>query len=73
MNNFTEVMENTTVKVRDLLIYLGITAAISAIAKRISRNEDLNVFLHAFGLTLGWLVGKLITGYLDGEEESKTI
>ena len=65
MNDINEVMENTTVKVRDLLIYLGITAAISAIAKRISRNEDLNVFLHAFGLTLGWLVGKLITNYID--------
>ena len=66
MNNINEVMENTTVKVRDLLIYLGITAAVSAVAKKISRNKDLNVFIHAFGLTLGWLVGKLITNYIDG-------
>lgn len=65
MNNINEVMENTTVKVRDLLIYFGITLAISSFIKKISKREDGSVFLHALSLTMGWLAGNIITGYID--------
>lgn len=57
--------ENATVKIRDLLIYFGITVAISAVVKSIEKREDFNVFLHAVALTLGWLCGKKITNYID--------
>lgn len=60
-----KINENATVKIRDLLIYFGITVAISAVVKSASKKEDLNVFLHALALTLGWLCGKMITNYID--------
>lgn len=60
--------ENATVKIRDLLIYFGITVAISAVVKSIEKREDFNVFLHAIALTLGWLCGKMITNYIDEKE-----
>ncbi|MDE6599767.1 MAG: hypothetical protein K2K34_06780 [Oscillospiraceae bacterium] len=63
MNNLNE-----TVKVRDLLIYFGITLAISAFIKKISKREDGSVFLHALSLTMGWLCGKMITNYIDEKE-----
>lgn len=62
MNNSNE---KNTVKIRDLLIYFGITAAISAVVKGISKKEDFNVFLRALALTLGWLIGRMITNYID--------
>lgn len=61
--------ENATVKIRDLLIYFGITVAISAVVKSIEKREDFNVFLHAVALTLGWLCGKMITNYIDEMQE----
>lgn len=64
MNN-----EKNTIKTRDLLIYFGITVAISAVVKSIEKREDFNVFLHAIALTLGWLCGKMITNYIDEMQE----
>ena len=64
MNN-----EKNTLKIRDLLIYFIIAVIISAAVKKISQKEEINVFLHALALTLGWLCGKLITNYIDEMQE----
>ena len=64
MNN-----EKNTLKIRDLLIYFNIAVIISAAVKKISQKEEINVFLHALALTLGWLCGKLITNYIDEMQE----
>ena len=63
-----KINENATVKIRDLLIYFGITVAISAVVKSAGKKEDFNVFLHALALTLGWLFGKMITNYIDEKD-----
>ena len=64
MNN-----EKNTLKIRDLRIYFNIAVIISAAVKKISQKEEINVFLHALALTLGWLCGKLITNYIDEMQE----
>lgn len=66
MNN-----EKNAIKVRDLLIYFGITTAISAAVKKILQKEEYSVILNAAAMTLGWLVGKMITSYIDERENDE--
>lgn len=65
MNN-----EKSTIKIRDLLIYFGISAALSAAVKKILQRENYNVLLNALAMTLGWLIGKMITNYIDETRET---
>lgn len=62
MNNTNE---REYIKIRDLLIYLNIVVIVSWVFKKISRKENIDVFSHAVSITMGWLVGKLITGYIE--------
>lgn len=65
MNN-----EKNAIKVRDLLIYFGITTAISAAVKKILQKEEYNVIFNALAMTLGWIIGKMITNYIDEMRET---
>lgn len=62
MNNANE---KEYIRIRDLLIYLNIAVIISWAFKKISRRENIDVFSHAVSITMGWLLGKLITGYIE--------
>lgn len=62
MNNTNE---REYIKIRDLLIYMNIAVIISWAFKKISKKENIDVFSHAVSITMGWLVGKLITGYIE--------
>lgn len=62
MNNTNE---REYIKIRDLLIYLNIAVIVSWVFKKISRKENIDVFSHAVSITMGWLLGKLITGYIE--------
>lgn len=62
MNNANE---KEYIRIRDLLIYLNIAVIISWAFKKISRKENIDVFSHAVSITMGWLLGKLITGYIE--------
>lgn len=62
MNNTNE---REYIKIRDLLIYLNIAVIISWAFKKISKKENIDVFSHAVSITMGWLLGKLITGYIE--------
>lgn len=62
MNN---INEREYIKIRDLLIYLNISVIISWVFKKISKKENIDVFSHAVSITMGWLLGKLITGYIE--------
>lgn len=60
-----------TVKIEDAIIYFGISAAISAVMKAAFKKENFSVPLNALAMTVGWVVGKFITNYIDekGEEQ----
>ncbi|MDE5740927.1 MAG: hypothetical protein K2H90_00595 [Oscillospiraceae bacterium] len=62
MNNLNE---KNTVKVRDAFIYFSIAAIISMAVKKILQKEKFNVFFNALAMTLGWIIGKMITNYID--------
>lgn len=66
MNNANE---KEYIRIRDLLIYLNIAVIISWAFKKISKRENIDVFSHAVSITMGWLVGKLITGYIESAQE----
>ncbi len=66
MNNANE---REYIKIRDLLIYMNIAVIISWAFKKISKRENIDVFSHAVSITMGWLVGKLITGYIESAQE----
>lgn len=57
--------EREYIKIRDLLIYLNIAVIVSWVFKKISKKENIDVFSHAVSITMGWLLGKLITGYIE--------
>lgn len=57
--------KKNTVKIENVLLYFGISAALSALLKKLFKREDMNIFLHALALTLGWLVGNMITDCID--------
>lgn len=59
------INEKEYIRIRDLLIYLNIAVIISWAFKKISRKENIDVFSHAVSITMGWLLGKLITGYIE--------
>lgn len=67
MNNANE---KEYIRIRDLLIYLNIAVIISWAFKKISKRENIDVFSHAVSITMGWLVGKLITGYIESTAEN---
>lgn len=67
MNNTNE---REYIKIRDLLIYLNIAVIVSWVFKKISRKENIDVFSHAVSITMGWLLGKLITGYIESTMEN---
>lgn len=67
MNNTNE---REYIKIKDLLIYLNIAVIISWAFKKISKRENIDVFSHAVSITMGWLVGKLITGYIESTAEN---
>lgn len=67
MNNANE---REYIKIRDLLIYMNIAVIISWAFKKISKRENIDVFSHAVSITMGWLVGKLITGYIESAMEN---
>lgn len=62
--------EKNAIKVRDLLIYFGISAALSAAVKKILQREEYNVLFNALAMTLGWIIGKMITNYIDEMRET---
>ena len=62
--------EKSTIKIRDLLIYFGISAALSAAVKKILQRENYNVWFNALAMTLGWLIGKMITNDIDEIQET---
>lgn len=66
MNNANE---KEYIRIRDLLIYMNIAVIISWAFKKISKRENIDVFSHAVSITMGWLVGKLITGYIESAQE----
>lgn len=68
MNNANE---KEYIRIRDLLIYLNIAVIISWAFKKISKRENIDVFSHAVSITMGWLVGKLITGYIESAMEAE--
>lgn len=59
------INEKEYIRIIDLLIYLNIAVIISWAFKKISRKENIDVFSHAVSITMGWLLGKLITGYIE--------
>lgn len=67
MNN---INEKEYIRIRDLLIYLNIAVVISWAFKKISKKENIDVFSHAVSITMGWLMGKLITGYIESAAEN---
>lgn len=67
MNN---INEKEYIRIRDLLIYLNIAVVISWAFKKISKKENIDVFSHAVSITMGWLMGKLITGYIESTMEN---
>lgn len=64
MNNSNE----NSVKVRDAFIYFGIASLLSLAVKKILQKEEYNVLFNALAMTLGWLIGKMITNYIDEKE-----
>ncbi len=68
MNNANE---KEYIRIRDLLIYMNIAVIISWAFKKISKRENIDVFSHAVSITMGWLVGKLITGYIESAMEAE--
>lgn len=68
MNNANE---KEYIRIRDLLIYMNIAVIISWAFKKISKRENIDVFSHAVSITMGWLVGKLITGYIESTMEAE--
>lgn len=63
MNN-----EKNIIEVRDVCIYFGIAALISLAVKKILQKEKFNVFFNALAMTLGWIIGRMITNYIDEKE-----
>ncbi len=59
------INEKEYIRIRDLLIYLNIAVIISWAFKKIRRRENIDVFSHAVSIAMGWLAGKLITGYIE--------
>lgn len=64
MNN-----EKNIIEVRDVCIYFGIAALISLAVKKILQKEKFNAFFNALAMTMGWLIGKMITNYIDEMQE----
>lgn len=61
--------EKNTIKVRDAFIYFNIAALISLAVKKILQREEYNVLFNALAMTLGWIIGKMITNYIDEMRE----
>ena len=61
-----ERINEITVKIRDVLIYFGVALTLTSLVKLIFGRKDMNIIGHASGLTVGWLVGKLIVELIDG-------
>lgn len=62
--------EKNTIKVRDAFIYFNIAAFISLAVKKILQREEYNVLFNALAMTLGWIIGKMITNYIDEIQET---
>lgn len=63
MNN-----EKNIIDVRDVCIYFGIAALISMAVKKILQKEKFSVLFNALAMTLGWIIEKFITNYIDEKE-----